>query len=149
MSSKIEKMLEKLSADLEKVKLEVTKQAETGNKKSKQVDRPASIDICTKKSQLMLFTVVELKAWLLERKADKLSGLKKEDLIKLVVKKLKKLAEERPVQRPSVSLAESSTDESAESYYAPLPEFDDSEPTDEVLIAEILRQIKMANLENK
>jgi hypothetical protein len=85
---KIEKMIQKLSSDLEKLKVAVALSSQSESKKTKS--RPASIDLCTKKSQLMMFTIPELKSWLIEKKAEKLSGLNKDDLIKLVVKKLKK-----------------------------------------------------------
>ncbi len=102
--AKIEKMLKKISNDLEKLKV-VARISETEPKKSKTKDRPTCIDYCTKKSQLALFTVAELKAWLVGKKADKLSGLTKDELIKKVVKKLK---EARPT-----SSAESSSGPSA------------------------------------
>ena len=87
MDPKIAKMIQKLSDDLEKLKVAAAIVPETKQKKDKQ--RPKLIDICTKKSQLMLFTKDELKAWLVNQKVDRLSSLNKEDLVKLVVKKLK------------------------------------------------------------
>jgi hypothetical protein len=87
MDPKIAKMIQKLSDDLEKLKVAAAIVPETKQKKDKQ--RPKLIDICTKKSELMLFTKDELKAWLVNQKVDRLSSLNKEDLVKLVVKKLK------------------------------------------------------------
>ena len=43
--------------------------------------RPNSITACINKNELMLFTVEELKAWLVVRNIKKLSGLRKEELV--------------------------------------------------------------------
>ena len=103
-STKIDNMIKKLSEDLKKLKL-ATKEAskvkkaapskakapKKGSKdKKSKADRPKSIGSCSTKAQLMLFTVAELKEWLLTKKAEKISSLKKEELVKLVMKKLKK-----------------------------------------------------------
>ena len=87
-------MFKKLNEDLKKLKL-VIKEEEKAKKsskesKSKKADRPKSVGACKTKAQLELFTVAELKEWLLAKKVEKITGLKKEDLIKLVLKKLKK-----------------------------------------------------------
>jgi hypothetical protein len=99
MDPKVSKMIEKISNDLQKLKVlaetEPKKLLVTDKSQTKQ--RPKSIDVCTKKSELMLFTVAELKVWLLEKKTERISALRKDDLIKLVVKKLK------AVRRGSVS----------------------------------------------
>jgi hypothetical protein len=92
-SSKVENMFKKLNEDLKKLKL-VIKEEEKAKKsskesKSKKADRPKSVGACKTKAQLELFTVAELKEWLLAKKVEKITGLKKEDLIKLVLKKLK------------------------------------------------------------
>ena len=88
-SSKVEKMIKKLSDDLEKLKV-AAKLCPESSKVSKVKERPSSIDICTRKSELALFTVAELKAWLVAKKVEKLSGLCKDELIKRVKKQIKK-----------------------------------------------------------
>jgi hypothetical protein len=88
-SSKVEKMIKKLSDDLEKLKV-AAKLCPESAKVSKVKERPSSIDICTRKSELALFTVAELKAWLVAKKVEKLSGLCKDELIKRVKKQIKK-----------------------------------------------------------
>ena len=90
-SSKVEKMIKKFSDDLEKLKV-AAKLCPESAKVSKVKERPSSIDICTRKSELALFTVAELKAWLVAKKVEKLSGLCKDELIKRVKKQIKKSA---------------------------------------------------------
>ena len=50
------------------------------SKREKPV-RPNSITACINRNELMLFTVEELKAWLVVRNIKKLSGLRKEELV--------------------------------------------------------------------
>jgi hypothetical protein len=88
-SSKVEKMIKKLSDDLEKLKV-AAKLCPESAKVSKAKERPSSIDICTRKSELALFTVAELKAWLVAKKVEKISNLCKDELIKRVKKQIKK-----------------------------------------------------------
>ena len=98
MDPKIAKKIQKLSDDLEKLKM----LAQSQPPKPKTKERPVSIDLCTKKSELMLFTIIELKTWLISKKVEKLSKLNKEELVKLVKKKLKVLV----VQTEASSTAE-------------------------------------------
>ncbi len=114
MASKIDAMIKKITEDLKKLKV-ASKEAEkakavakkTAGKKTassatarskdskgKKADRPKSVGACKTKAQLMLFTVAELKEWLVAKKIEKITGLKKEDLVKLVLKKLKKFESE-------------------------------------------------------
>lgn len=97
-AAKVEALIKKLNEDMKKLKLaakEVQKEAKSSSKgskvskKSAKADKPKSINVCTTKAQLMLFTVAELKDWLIAKKEEKLSGLKKEDLVNKVLKKLK------------------------------------------------------------
>jgi hypothetical protein len=99
MDPKIAKKIQKLSDDLEKLKM----LAQSQPPKPKTKERPVSIDLCTKKSELMMFTIIELKTWLISKKVDKLSKLNKEELVKLVKKKLKVLV---VVQTEASSTAE-------------------------------------------
>ena len=61
----------------------------------KRKDKPESIDACKSKSDLAKFNVKELKQWIKENGIDakKLSEKHKEDLVKMVWKKLKTSAE--------------------------------------------------------
>jgi hypothetical protein len=97
-SSKVDAVIKKLTDDLKKLKV-LAKEAEKASKakskpkskgaKESKKDKPKSITSCTNKKQLMLFTVAELKDWLLAKKVEKLSGKNKEELVGLVLKKLK------------------------------------------------------------
>jgi hypothetical protein len=97
---KLEKMISKLTNEVQKLKVNEPK-------KAKLKERPTTIDVCTKKSQLMLFTVAELKSWLIAKKTEKLSGLLKEDLVKLTIKKLKAASKEASTAASSTSTGSS------------------------------------------
>ena len=97
---KLEKMISKLANEVQKLKVNEPK-------KAKLKERPTTIDVCTKKSQLMLFTVAELKGWLIAKKTEKLSGLLKEDLVKLTIKKLKAASKEASTAASSTSTGSS------------------------------------------
>ncbi len=104
-------MLKKITEDLKKLKVATTEaekakkaaekkaaakakpaKAKESKAKKAKADRPKSINACTKKTELMLFKVDELKEWLVAKKVEKLSGLRKEELVSKVLKKLKEKA---------------------------------------------------------
>ena len=135
-STKVDAMIKKLTENLQKLKV-AAKEAEKAKKaadkkaankakksskgkdakvskdKKSKADRPKSIGSCTTKTQLMLFTVAELKEWLIAKKAEKLTGLLKEDLAKLVLKKLKS---KKSVETQTDSESGSSSEESEDDF---------------------------------
>ncbi len=142
MASKIDAMIKKITEDLKKLKV-ASKEAEkakavakkTAGKKTassatarskdskgKKADRPKSVGACKTKAQLMLFTVAELKEWLVAKKIEKITNLKKEDLVKLVLKKLKKAKAESESESSS-----SESDSDSDSYDSDCSECSDSD----------------------
>jgi hypothetical protein len=124
-SSKVDAIIKKITDDLKKLKLiqkEAAKVSSKGSKsakgskesKSKKADRPKSIGACKTKTQLMLFTVAELKEWLVAKKIEKITGLKKEDLIKLVLKKLKGKSKKESESESETSDSESDSESESE-----------------------------------
>ncbi len=127
-STKVANMLKKLTEDLKKLKVATTEAAKatktkaakakpakaTKGKKSKKADRPKSIAACSKKSELMLFTIEELKTWLVAKKVEKLTGLRKEELVAKVLKKLK-AAEESDSESDSSDSDSDSSDSDSDS----------------------------------
>ena len=95
MSSKSDAMIKKLTADLNALKVAIKADKSKASKapKGKKADKPSSINKCKSKADLDKFTCAELKEWLVAKKVEKISSLKKDELVALVFKKLKKKPE--------------------------------------------------------
>jgi hypothetical protein len=120
MSSSALKTIEKLQAQLDKLKLSLTN-SETKSAKPKterkRKDKPASIEECKKKAELAKFTVKELKDWVKEKKIDtkKLAEKKKDDLVKLVWKNLKSGAESEESESSESESSDSDSESESDS----------------------------------
>ena len=81
--------IKKLEAQLSKLKLELKNRKPKAERKRK--DKPKSIEDCTSKEDLAKFTIKELKDWIKSNGVEtkKLYQKHKEDLVKLVWKKVK------------------------------------------------------------
>jgi hypothetical protein len=123
MSSKSDAMIKKLTADLKALKVAIKADKSKGSKApkakkeskgsgGKKADRPSSINKCKNKADLDKFTCAELKEWLVAKKVEKISSLKKDELVSMVFKKLKKKAEP---ESDSESESDSSDDSDSES----------------------------------
>jgi hypothetical protein len=119
MSAAITKKISSIELQFSKLRLMLEeKESKKAEKKSsaprKRKDKPESIDKCKTKSDLAKFTVKELKDWIKENEIDtkKLSEKHKEDLVKLVWKKLNASAESSEESSSSDSSSDSGSSES-------------------------------------
>ena len=105
-NSSIARKIERMERQLSEIKLMLTKTEKAEKKKS---SKPMSISDCKSKSDLKKFTVKELKDWIKGNgvSSKKLSEKIKDELIKLVWKKLK--------SSPSSSDSSGTTDSSTQS----------------------------------
>ena len=91
------KKMEKLEAQMSKLKVEINEKAKSEKKKpsKKTTGKPKSIEKCSSKSELSKFTVAELKEWVKKNKIDtkKFAEKLKADLVSLVWKNLKNQSE--------------------------------------------------------
>ena len=120
MSSKSDAMIKKLTADLKALKVAIKADKSKASKapkakkesKGKKADKPSSINKCKSKADLDKFTCAELKEWLVAKKVEKISSLKKDELVALVFKKLKKKPEPESDSESDTSDSDSSDSES-------------------------------------
>ena len=107
--SSISKKIEKIEKQLGELKLLLEKkEPKVVNRKPK--NKPENINTCKTKSELKKFTIKELKQWIKENDIDikKLSEQHKDDLVKVVWKKIKiKVVEESSSDGESVDSSES------------------------------------------
>ena len=113
MSAALVKKLEKLEAQLAKLKVEI-KEKPKKSTKAKKSSKPASIDKCSKKEELAKFTVSELKDWVKANRIDtkKLKEKLKADLVAFVWKNLKKQTESESESSDSETDTDSSDTDS-------------------------------------
>jgi hypothetical protein len=113
--SSVSKKIEKIEKLLNELKLAVENKSEKKIVNRKPKDKPASITECKTKSEVKKFTVKELKQFVKESGIDikKLSEKHKDDLVKVVWKKLK--SDSSSEESDSDSSSESSSDSGEES----------------------------------
>ena len=95
--SSISKKIEKIEKQLGELKLLLEKKEDKVVVNRKPKNKPENINTCKTKSELKKFTIKELKQWIKETDIDikKLSEQLKDDLVKVVWKKIKiKVVEE-------------------------------------------------------
>ena len=120
-SASITKKISQIETQLSKLKLMLEqKEIKEADKKvapRKRKDKPESIDVCKSKSDLAKFNVKELKEWIKQNGIDtkKLSEKHKEDLIKLVWKKLKSSTESSSSESSEESTSSDSSSDSGSS----------------------------------